>query len=262
MQTIEHILCLLLACEGDTKFFDEHLASFLLPDAIRMYSKNREYSHFEKSPDGKDCSYMKYPTDMKTLSLESVQEALAKDSHLVEHAPCVIGEETDIAMFDSTNKHLPLQMKLGIFCHLAQDIEFDTFIRDVFDCERKYEDIFTSPTGEDIDGKTCRKLIADIETQLSYVLAKQVYDELGIVCNQAWFEKNVYPTLLRDYPTELADNTYKYMRFNLAIDEAISKQDWSLVEAPVAGIPYDDYQTISERAVFVTHYLKEISNGR
>ena len=49
MQTIEHVMCLLLACGGDMKFFDEHLAAFLLPDAIRMYSKAREYSHFEKS---------------------------------------------------------------------------------------------------------------------------------------------------------------------------------------------------------------------
>jgi hypothetical protein len=106
MQTIEHVMCLLLACGGDMKFFDEHLAAFLLPDAIRMYSKAREYSHFEKSADGTDSSYMRFPADMKHLSAETVQQSLTENSHLVEHPKCVVGEETDISMFLPYNQSL------------------------------------------------------------------------------------------------------------------------------------------------------------
>ena len=257
MQTIEHVMCLLLACGGDMKFFDEHLAAFLLPDAIRMYSKAREYSHFEKSPDGRDSSHMRFPADMKHLSAETVQQSLAEDSHLVEHPKCVVGEETDISMFLPYNNHLPDNMKTGILLHLVQDIEFDGWIRSIIDCKDRYEDKFVF-AGRVYDGAECRHIISEIETHLAYALAKKVYETLGIVCNQDWFDEHVYPVLMRDYPEELANNTYKYMLIPQLIDKFITDQDWKLVESDHYNVPYKEYQSIVEREIAMTSYVYEM----
>ena len=143
MNTIQHAACVLLGTKGNLDFLDEYLAAVLLPDAIRMYSGNRKYSHFEQSSSNpSDISYMKFPADMKNISKETVAQAMSEDSYVVDEKPCAIGETTHVEPFVEHNQHLPPVMFNGIRIHLRQDQAFDIFIRNWADCSQRYDDIY------------------------------------------------------------------------------------------------------------------------
>ena len=56
MITLQHTLVTLLGLRGNERELDEEIQYVLLPDAIRRYCGPRQYSHFEKSYDGKEKS--------------------------------------------------------------------------------------------------------------------------------------------------------------------------------------------------------------
>ena len=76
---------------------------------VRAYSGLRQYSHFEKGSDGvKDTSWWQFPTDMKYLTKEKIQNHLSVFAHKSSSIrPCAIGEDTDIHAFYEHNQHLP-----------------------------------------------------------------------------------------------------------------------------------------------------------
>lgn len=244
MITLQHAIVTLLGMRGDERELSEEIQYVLLPDAIRMYAGPRKYSHFEKSSDGKDVSWMRYPRELKSISKDTVEKA---DKHIVtDIKPCVLGEETDIKTFEQQNKYLPFRYFYGVKKHLTQDHIFDEFIREKIDCSRMYEDKFYF-NGQEYNGAGIRKVIADIEAHGVYVLAYMLNKTYGITPNQKWFDKHVKPVLDREYPEELAENTYKYMKIPEVIDERITAQDWGHLE--MGPISLREYITMYEKVV-------------
>lgn len=131
MLSIQHILGMMLA-KGE-KLSSRQIAAVVYPDAIRAYTGPRQYSHFEKSEDGTDISYMRFPEDMHTEK-DEIEKSIAAHGHLVpDIRPCAIGEDTDFDVFLAHNRHLTGEVREGIILHLQQDILFDRFIREQID---------------------------------------------------------------------------------------------------------------------------------
>ena len=76
MLTLQHSLITLFANNGDEKKFDDEIAYVLIPDAIRKYCGQRQYSHFEKSPTNGDVSWLQYPVNLKQLNKENADRLL------------------------------------------------------------------------------------------------------------------------------------------------------------------------------------------
>lgn len=262
MLSIQHVMSMVLATNNDKEYVDKHIASVVFPDAIRAYSGPRGLSHFEKGTDG-SSSYWKFPTGMKTVTKESVDLSLALDSYLAAAPKAFIGEESDIEAFRKHNRHLPKEMYEGCEAHLKQDIIFDNFIREKIDCKEKYKDRFFIISGkgerEEIDGKTLRNIIANIEQQGVYILAYEIYERTGTLINQQWFDEVVYPALKRDYPEDLAEKTYSYMKIHPMINELITNKDWSKLDKIVVGnIRYKDFKKLYNDATNYLHTDKDM----
>lgn len=223
MLTLQHSLVTFLALDGDIERFRFIVAYDLLPDAIRRYTGARQTSHFEINSTGTDVSFMKFPLDLKNLTKETSEKI---EGHLAgDIKPCCIGETTQLHVFDQWNKHLPIQYYCGIRMHLIQDYFYDEFIRNIIDCSDKYNDKFIY-NGKSVDGTTVRKYVADIEEDGFCILAKEIYDNMGVVTDQAWFDKNVRDIIKSVYSDDLATGTYNYMKIKPEINKAIQTQDW------------------------------------
>ncbi len=224
MTTLQHSLITLFSMNGDVENFEKVLPYTLLPDAIRRYSKLRQYSHFEESEDKTDISWIKYPKNIKTLSQQEINET---PKHIVEGLrPAVIGEQTHIEKFESTNRHLPIDYFYNVKKHLEQDYIFDEFLRERIDVSGKYQDEFNF-NGEKLNGKQIREVISNIENQGLYILSYMMYKSYGITTNQEWFDEHIKSTLDKAYPQELSENTYKYMKIPEDINLKITNHDWS-----------------------------------
>lgn len=245
MLSMQHILCTKLHEQDDLNINDyaTYMGAVLFPDAIRAYSGLRQYSHFEKGSDGvHDTSWWQFPTSMKCLTKEKIQNHLSVFAHKSSSIrPCAIGEDTDIHAFYEHNQHLPADMFLGIENHLKQDIEFDKFIRSHIDCTDKYDDVFRFH-GTVYNGKDIRGVITSIENHGIYVLAHELYEREGITANQKWFADNIQPLLHDVYSDELADKTFSFMNMTRSVDTLISSHDWSYLDKGV--LPYRDYQEL------------------
>lgn len=231
MITLQHSLVTLFGYLGHEDTFEKEAPYVLFPDAIRRYCGPRQYSHFEEKFDGSDISWVKFPSDIKSIDKEKMSK---QPMHMVDEVkPCVIGEKTHVETFEEHNEHLSPEMYAGIKKHLIQDTMFDEFIREKIDCSRKYEDIFVF-NDKEYNGQEIRKLIADIENQGVYVLAWMLNRSYGITTNQEWFDKHVKEQLDKVYPEDLAEGTYKYMKIPDVINERITNGDWShLDEGPL-----------------------------
>lgn len=116
MLSIQHILGMMLA-KGE-KLSSRQIAAVVYPDAIRAYTGPRQYSHFEKSEDDTDVSYMQFPEDMHTEK-DEIEKSIAAHGHLVSDIrPCAIGEDTDFDAFLAHNRHLTGKVREGIVLHL------------------------------------------------------------------------------------------------------------------------------------------------
>ena len=246
MLSMQHVLCGALAALDDVSF-QKQIGALVFPDAIRAYSGPRQYSHFEKSFDDSDVSWWRLPSDMKSVTKESVQESIQNDGHLVRNIPaCVIGEDTDINAFYDHNGHLPENMFRGVEMHLRQDMVFDKFVRDQFDCTDRYADKF-SFNGVSCDGKELRGLIARMEQEGIYHLAHRLYEEKGITANQEWFCNVVEPALRDVYPDDLADKTFGFMKLDKRYDTYITNHDWSHLDEGL--VSYEDYGTMYDEVL-------------
>ena len=225
MITLQHTLTTLFALNGNEDKLDDEIPYVLLPDAIRRYCGPRQYSHFEEHPNNKgEISWMEYPADVKNVNREVMD---SQSKYLAEGIPpCVLGENTHIETFEEHNKHLNPKYLAGVKKHLTQDVVFDDFVREQIDCSKKFDDEFEFK-GKKYDGKGVRKLIADIENQGLYILAYMIHKEYGITANQEWFDKHVKQNLDREYPQDLADGTYQYMKIPEEINRRITEGDWT-----------------------------------
>ena len=237
MITLQHSLVTLFATKDQNiEEFEKELPYVLLPDAIRRYSGPRQYSHFEQGQNGEGHSWMEFPLDIKGMTEESIQKG--PRYLLPDIKPCALGERTSVPVFEEHNGFLPNDYFAGVKKHLIQDIIFDKFIRKTIDCSQKLNHEFTF-RGEQYDDKGVRKLITDIEEHGMYVLAYMLNQSCGITANQEWFDEHVKKVLDREYPREIADSTYKYMKIPEKMNDWITNGDWShLNEGP---IPMEEY---------------------
>lgn len=226
MITLQHSICELIKFNGDLDKFDKEIAYCLLPDGIRAYTGPRPLSHFEINPDGNDVSWYKFPTSIKNMTKVS---AMSSEQHLanITKKSC-FGETTDVQKYIEINKDLPETEYNGILSHLIQDYIFDEWVRKMIDCTNKYEPeasfVFD---GQKLDSNEVRKLVAELENYGFYLLAYLCDKNYGITLNQEWFDEHVYSALKREYPEELAESTYKYMKIPEEINEKITNKDWS-----------------------------------
>ena len=245
MLTLQHSLITLFANNGDEKKFYDEIAYVLIPDAIRKYCGQRQYSHFEKSPTNGDVSWLQYPVNLKQLNKENA-DRLPK--HLSAGiVPCAIGEEINIDSFETHNKHLPDDAYWGIKKHLVQDKIFDEWIRKQIDCSNKYEGRFIFQ-GKEYDEKSTRELITNIERQGIYILAYMIHKSYRVTTNQEWFDKHVKRQLAEKYPQDLADGTYKRMTIPEDINKMISEHDWSELSRGI--IPLKRYVEMYKQVVW------------
>lgn len=181
---------------------------------------------------------MQFPEDMHTEK-DAIEKSIAAHGHLVSDIrPCAIGEDTDFDVFLAHNRHLTGEVREGIVLHLQQDILFDRFIREQIDCSRKYEDIFFFH-GQKMNGKELRALISEIEQQGIYVMSYILYQKYHVSMHQGWLEKVVRPALEAEYPKDLAEKTFSYMRISSSVNAHIAVGDWSKLGA--GYIPLYDY---------------------
>lgn len=223
--------------EGDSyvKCYEElheGLAWVLLPDAIRAYIGPRQAGHFEKLPNGTDTSWMKYPAPevLKSLTKESAQSEIK--FHLADGYPkCVIGEQTDVGLFDQKNWNHKFYHELRI--HMLQDYMLDGILRNrMIHHENRFADQFALQHNPQIvlDGKQLRQKVAMFEEAGFLRLVKTVYENTGILLDSKWFEENVLTTLLEVYPEDLARNTFKYMVMSDEQNQRIQSLQFELTD--------------------------------
>ena len=236
MITLQHSLVYLSSLIKDGKIniesFKENIPWVLLPDAIRCYTRSREYSHFEESSTiDEDVSWMEFPENLKNLNMENLPPMYLANG--IKKA--VIGENTNLDTFHAHNSsHLHYA---AIRTHLEQDIVLDNILRQIVDCSQKYEDIFTvQATGEEINGPELRKRVASFEKFGFLLFSKKVFEQTGILLNQQWFDENVKTALEQTYSQNMADNTYKYMKIDPQIEKRISSQQFDLTEEDIVEI--------------------------
>ena len=244
MITLQHTLVTLMGLRGNEREMDEEIQYVLLPDTIRRYCGPRQYSHFEQAYDGSDVSWFKYPLTLKGLTKEEV-DRLPK--HIVaEIKKCDLGETTNIRAFEEHNTHLSPKYFAGVKKHLTQDFIFDRFVREKIDCSEMYDGKYVF-NGQEYDGKGIRGLIADMEHHGVYVLAYMLNKAYGITANQEWFDKHVKARLDEEYPEELAESAYGFMKIKPEINERITNGDWThLEEGP---LPLEDYVEMYEEVI-------------
>jgi len=209
MITLQHALVTLLAFDGNIEKFEKQISYILFPDAIRKYTGNRSCSHFEQDIDGKDVSWIKFPTEIKELDkIKTKKLEKYKSKNLSKGVLC---GKNDIEMFEKTNLHLNKNQFYGIKKHLIQDDIFDDFIREQIDTTGNEKGLFKFKQQE-LTGKEVRDLILDIENYGVYLLASIIYIKYGITTDQKWFDTHVRDILKEEYPEELAESTYAYMK--------------------------------------------------
>lgn len=249
MLTVQHSLVTLLAVDGNIEYFKRLIPYVLLPDAIRMYTGNRECSHFELNSDGSDTSWIEFPTDLKNVNKDNIKMHLA--DNIIK---CAIGEKSHTAEFNRRSEHLKPTYMIGIKMHLWQDKKYDEFIRKYIDCSDKYNGNFYFK-GKKYDSTSVRELITNIENDGVAILAKLVYDLYGLEADQRFFDATVKPQLYRVYKKELADNTYKYMKVREDICQAISSKQWNKIKY-TSNIDVSEYNNMYKSIIHTcrNHY--------
>ena len=256
MITLQHALVTLLAFDGNIEKFEKQIPYILFPDAIRKYTGNRSCSHFEQDIDGKDVSWIKFPTEIKELDkIKTKKLEKYKSKNLSKGVLC---GKNDIEMFEKTNLHLNKNQFYGIKKHLIQDDIFDDFIREQIDTTGNEKGLFKFKQQE-LTGKEVRDLILDIENYGVYLLASIIYIKYGITTDQKWFDTHVRDVLKEEYPEELAESTYSYMKipkkYNKLIVEHKGRQ---LQEGKLDFLEYlNMYKKISQEMRKIDKYEKE-----
>ncbi len=265
MITLQHALCNLIKNNGDIEAFEKELPYLLLPDSIRAYTGARPYTHFETNPTNDDVSWYVFPSDLKSLTKEKAQ---SQEKHLAEiKDKSVLGEETRIDKFIETNNNLPPTEYEGILTHLIQDYLFDDFIRETIDCTNKYEpDASFVFQGKNYNGQEIRKAIQSFEEYGFYILASYCYNLYGITTDQKWFDEHVSKVLQKEYPEDLAANTYKYMKIPEEMNEKIKNHDFSNIKYDLNDIKYGElYSKVAyyqkNKEAFLNEYYRKDNNN-
>lgn len=239
MITKQHAALTLMALDSIGKTeeeFKELIPWVLLSNAIRAYVGPRQPSHFEELSNQTDTSWMIFPSaaTLKMLSKETAPRII--DFHVADAPKCVIGEQTHIEVFDWLNSQHEFYHALR--AHLRQDCILDAVLRDeMVEVKERFSDVFTiKHNGKKINGQELRMQIARFEELGFLRLVGMVFDSTGILLDRDWFDENVYPALKKAYPTDLADNTYRYMSISEEMNERINRLQFDLTEEEKASV--------------------------
>lgn len=228
----------------------------LLPDAIRAYSGPRQMSHFEETADGTDTAWMIFPNEMtlRALSKDNFEEKV-RFYRPDGYPKCVIGEATSLNTFDVKNYGHPYYHALRM--HMIQDIILDNVLRDrLVEVNGRFKDEFRVRWNhQTIDGATLREQVAMFE-KLGFIhLAGKVYERTGHILNQKWFEEYVLEPLKAQYPEDLAENTFKYMRLTEEEDARITAKKFELTAEDKEGfILCDNLEEVLDMMYMEAYY--------
>ena len=214
----------------------------LLPDAICGYVGSRQMSHFEATPDGTDTSWMEFPSTevLSHLSKDTVEEKvhcyMAKS-----YSKCVVGEDTKIGKFDHHNYAHQHYHDLRV--HIVQDICMDrTMRKNMVSVKQRFEDCYTVHHNHSIvlDGIQLREQIARFE-ELGFIhLCGKVHESTGMLLDGNWFDQYVLGALIDTYPEDLANSTYRYMKFSKELDKRIKTMDFTITDEEKASVVITD----------------------
>lgn len=227
------------ATKGAHEEFRKVIPWILLPDGIRAFIGPRQAGHHEISlNEGEESSWMIYPDEatLKSLTRENAAEKIAYKV-ADGYKKCVIGEMSDIKLFDAKNYGHKHYHALRI--HMVQDDVLDkTLRRELVYCGNRFIDRFVARHKEGIvlDGQELRKQVALFE-ELGFIhLVGKVYERTGILMDGKWFEENVLAPLMEVFPEDLAQNTFKYMAFSEELDARIKEKRFLLTEEEKASV--------------------------
>ncbi len=216
--------------EGFKKQFMDRIPFVLLPDAIRAYIAPRQMSHFERTPNAINVSWMEFPSErvLKELSKETAGERV-RHNLAWGYLKCVIGEDTALSIFDQHNYGHRHYHDLRI--HMLQDICLDRILREnMVETSHRFDDHFVVRHNHSISmrGDQLRAQIALFEELGFIYLCGKVYESTGLVLDGNWFDRYVLEALKRAYPEDLAEKTYKYIKFSPELSQRIKSLDFQI----------------------------------
>lgn len=201
----------------------------ILPDVLMNYIPSRRITHFERAPGG-FVSGMIFPDEkvLKLLSSENVFDDVIMIYDRDSYQDCAIGELVDIETFDFNNWNHKFYHALRI--HFMQENVSDIIVRDnLIEVSERFQDVFRiRHSDEKIDGDTLKEQLSLFEQLGCITVAEAAFNKSGVVLNNEWIEKNVYETLYRSYPRELANYAIKQMMLPNELDFRISNQKFLL----------------------------------
>lgn len=234
MVTLQHTAITFMSEWAKTRnvmaILPEQIPWIILPDAVRAYIGPRQPSHFETLPDGTDVSWVRFPDGdvLKEMTKETASQMM--EIHLASGIrSCVIGEETQIDLFDQKNFAHPYFHELR--SHMLQDMLLDMALReDMVDVKGRFEDRFVVRHNTQcvLDGKQLREQVKLFEELGFLYLVGKIYQQSGALLNGEWFANVVYPALQEVYPQDLADTTFKFMKIPEYIEKRINAMDFSI----------------------------------
>ena len=267
MKTLQHAALFFMAfcAKYDSRemdIFKEKVPWVLLPDGIRAYVEPRQIFHYEITPDGEDVSWGKFPEpeDLVLMNKENTRR-MVKTHFVPEKYPkCVIGEETQLEVFDAQNfGHTQFHL---LRIHFLQDMVLDYVLREVFvDVSQRFADKFTLKTAANsvINGEELRAEISEFEMIGFLHLVGKIYNLTGILLNQKWFDENVMCALKESaYPADLAESTYGYMRIPTDIEYRINMLDFDISAEKCFGITGTELENVLD-FMYSQAYIETVS---
>lgn len=209
----------------DLKEYKKSIPYTILPDAIRFYTGERRFSHFEISQedlltDNNAFNGMLFPEDLKNIGKIKLISA-----HSVSKE--CIGGRTSIEHYEELNKHLPPLVFSEIREHLEQDNWYDVWVRKNFDCSNSVNDKFKVKRIE-IDRQEFREMISILEADSLCRLFALIKHDFNVKINKQWIEEIIFDTLSAVYNDELFNNTIKFIN----IDNIKEEREKTLTNIP------------------------------
>ncbi|MCR5185629.1 MAG: hypothetical protein K6D97_00735 [Clostridia bacterium] len=216
-------------------------------DSMRCWLGSRAPSHNTINPATGKISWITYPTDdVSVWNKEMVLSAPMYDAG--KPWTSCIDEDT---ILDEFWKHNAITIQNTLFyLHLVQDVAYDSYIRELIDCTRRSENLFTfkgkTYTDDELRGKGLARwngtgLINILDAQFYVRLAKVYYRLTGILINSEWLKEVYKPAFFEVYSEELAENTVKFTAIDPTADEIITSKRWDDEIWPVSNEVVDGY---------------------
>ena len=216
-------------------FSKENAAKLCIPDAIRVWTGDRIFSHCTINPSTKKVSGIRMPLcDTKEwVTKEMVQCQTMVNAGRIGHA--VVDEPTIPSAFWILND-FSIQNFI-FYLHLVQDSMYDKYLWSVLDFSKRYEKHPTflfngkSYSASEVRGEGEARwkdngLLNQIDSQVFVRVAKCYFEETGIKMNKKWIEEEMKPSFFSAYSQELAEHTTNCISFLDIADDIITSGDF------------------------------------